>query len=186
MTEEPAAAPEPAGAQPPPSGKSRTRLWITIAIVVAVVVVVGSLVVGVGAIAWTVARVDRTVSDGQRANDACLRLETRLNRLVPPGATELPADRATAIRNENAAVRLFLAEFEQQRHVDDDWLDRWRALQDARTAYAEALARQERTGEPAFFVPPRTSRDGSVTEWLDRRAPTACRGAIHRLSAPDL
>ncbi|HZN74894.1 MAG TPA: hypothetical protein VFC00_24935 [Micromonosporaceae bacterium] len=176
MTEEPAEE-----KPPPPKGRSRVRLWVTLAIVGAVLAVLASVAVGAVAVAWAA---DRGLDRRGHAEDPCLGLETRLNRLTPPGATQRPVDRATAIRNENAAVRLFLAEVEQRR-FDNDWLDLWRALQEARTAYAEALVRQDRTDEPAFFVPPRTVRGHSVVEALER-GPQACRGPIHRLGAPDL
>lgn len=134
-------------------------------------------------------RLERTAEGQARAHDACIALETRLNRLTPPGATSGPAARATAIRDENSAVRLFLDEIERLRSdwqvgTDgdrNDWLDWWRALLEARTAYAEALTRQARTNEPAFFVPPRSTLDR-----LDWIAPEACRGPIRRLAAPDL
>jgi hypothetical protein len=139
-------------------------------------------------------RLERTADGGARAHDACIALETRLNRLTPPGATRGPAARATAIRDENAAARLFLVEIEQLRNdwqvgTDgnrDDWLDWWRGLLEARTVYAEALIRQARADEPAFFVPPRTRQGGPALDRLDWIAPEACRGLIHRLAAPDL
>src|SRR6185295_6933031 len=99
-----------------------------------------------------------------RVEQACLELETRLNRLIPPGAVGGdPGRRAAAIRDENAAVRPFLAELES---ADGGWSDRryehrrewvaaWRLMVDARTAFADALDRQVTAGEPAFFTAPR-------------------------------
>ncbi|MEV4757699.1 hypothetical protein AB0J86_21655 [Micromonospora sp. NPDC049559] len=137
-----------------------------------------------------------------RTQLACLELERRLNRLAPPGAAAGPAQRATAIRAENAATQPFLAEIEQlQDRVAGDgddngrpgeagrgvagWLDDWRRLIGARDAYADALDRQVRSGAPAFFVAPRDRQGRPVLEQLPH-GPQSCAGAGRRLGAPDL
>jgi hypothetical protein len=133
-----------------------------------------------------------------RTDSACLDLERRLNRLVPPGAAANPGQRATAIRDENAAVLPFLYENDQQpvRWLDDDadgddhgarggWADGWHKLVDARSAYANALDRQVTNGEPAFFLAPQDRRGHPVLERL-QRGPLSCTGTGRRLAAPDL
>jgi hypothetical protein len=122
------------------------------------------------------AREDRRVRDGD-----CLGLEQRLNRLTPPGATTTVPARATAVRDENAAVRIYVEQLRDQQSQDG-----WRQLLDARTAYAEALDRQARARTPAFFVAPRTPDGHAVADQLVRWSPDACAGPIRRLAAPDL
>jgi hypothetical protein len=118
---------------------------------------------------------------------ACLELETRLNRVAPPGSTANPAGRAAAIRNENAALRPYLAELQARSRPDDDaGLPAWRQLLDARTAYAEALDRQTASRTPAFFVAPRAADGLAVSDQLSRRSPAGCSGPIRRLAVPDL
>jgi hypothetical protein len=168
------------------------RWWLTAGIIAGLVLMLVLAAVAVLLVGRLVHRLDR--ADGQASVDeACTALETRLNRLTPPGATTGPASRAIAIRDENAAVRLFVNEIEQVRDDRrmgdgdrDDWLDWWRGLLDARTAYAEALNRQTQTNEPAFFVPPRTRHGGRTADRLDRIAPEACGAPVRRLAAPDL
>lgn len=125
-----------------------------------------------------------------RTDAACAELERRLNRLVPPGATGDPRARATAVRNENAAVRPFLAELDQlpgdRREHRRDWLEAWSTLVEARAAYAGALDRQAGGGEPAFFVPPQGQRGKPVVERLVDAGPDSCDGSVRRLAAPDL
>ena len=122
------------------------------------------------------------VRESRRLREAdCLELETRLNRLIPPGATAAPAARATAIQDENAAVRIYLTRAHSQRDADA-----WRQLVDARTAYAESLQQQAKTRTPAFFVAPRTSDGRAVADQLARWSGAPCAGAIRRLAAPDL
>jgi hypothetical protein len=125
-----------------------------------------------------------------RTDAACVELERRLNRLAPPGAAEEPRDRAVAVRNENAAVRPFLAELDQltgdSRGHRRDWLDAWGRLVEARAAYAGALDRQATGGEPAFFVPPQGQRGKPVVERLIDAGPDSCDGSVRRLAAPDL
>jgi hypothetical protein len=89
--------------------------------------------------------------DEPRLRDtACVELETRLNRLVPPGATTGPQGRAVAVRDENAATRIYVGRLGDQRVSDG-----WRELLDARTAFAEALDAQVKSRTPAFLWPPR-------------------------------
>ena len=165
--------------------KRRKRRLIVAGIAVAAALVVIALCAGGLAVLRAVsgfqddaaeAREDRRLRDG-----ACLELEVRLNRLVPPGATTTPQARAAAVRNENAATRIYVARLEEQRVSDG-----WRELLDARTAFAEALDAQVRSRTPAFFVAP-APRDGvSPADQLARWSPGACAGPIRRLSAPDL
>ncbi|MEV4704021.1 hypothetical protein [Actinoplanes sp. NPDC049316] len=122
------------------------------------------------------ARADRSLRDA-----ACLEFEQRLNRLVPPGATPSPQARAAAVRDENAAARIYVT-----RVRDGSAADGWRQLVDARTAYAEALDAQAKSRTPAFFVAPRTGDGRAVADELVRSSPPACAGPIRRLAAPDL
>ena len=120
--------------------------------------------------------------ESQRLRDAaCIGLETRLNRLVPPGATNTPSARAVAIRNENAATRIYVVQLEDQRASDG-----WRQLLDARTAFAEGLTAQAKSRTPAFYVAPESHDKVSVSEELIRWSPAPCAGAIRRLATPDL
>jgi hypothetical protein len=144
---------------------------------------------------------DESGDRSARADRACQDLETRLNRLVPPGATGGdPGRRAAAIRDENAAVRPFLAELEASdgdgRDRDRDhgwggddsreWLASWRQLIETRELYANALDRQVTAGEPAFFVAPKDDRGRSVVETLEQGSRDSCLGSIRRLARPDL
>lgn len=180
-----------------PAANRRRRLIVAIAAAVALVVLLvcacaGALAAGVGRLAR---EVDRARETHSRLDAACRDLEKRLNRLTPPGAAATPGRRATAIRNENAALQPFLSEIEQLPHRrgrDDDDDDRrarladgWRQLLDARSRYADALDRQAANGEPAFFVVPRDRHGRSVTDRL-RNAPPECAAAARRLAAPDL
>ena len=122
---------------------------------------------------------DARESHRQRAT-SCLELEQRLNRLTPPGATGTPQARATAIRDENAAVRIYVQQARSEREQNA-----WRQLLDARTAYAEALGEQAKTRTPAFFVTPRADDGSAVADQLARWSPAPCAGAIRRLAAPD-
>jgi hypothetical protein len=194
--ERPAPAPEQ-----PADRTTRRRWWIGGAIAAAAVFIL--LVCGsMGALAAGFGRLAREADDTReghaRVDAACLELETRLNRLAPPGSTANPGQRAAAIRDENAAVRPFLSEIEQLRigRPDDDrddderrgrrgWDEDWRQLVDARSAYADALDRQVTRGEPAFFLAPQDRRGRPVLEEL-RHAPESCAAAIRRLAAPDL
>ncbi|MEE6257021.1 hypothetical protein [Plantactinospora sonchi] len=181
-----------------PAARRRRRLLIGGGVAVAVLVLLvcgclGAAVAGFGRVADRVER-DHEVRD--RAGTACQDLERRLNRLVPPGATGNPGQRAAAIRDENAAVRPFLSEIERlpgwrgDDDVDEDEgpdsrLDSWRRLVDARSSYADALDRQVTGGDPAFFVAPQDRRGRPVLERL-ARGPESCAAAARRLAAPDL
>jgi len=179
------------GAEPQPDNldKRRQRWLIIGAVVVAVVVVIGACTgIGIGAV-----RLVDAASDGGhrllRVDDACQALEVRLNRVAPPGAASDPRERATAIGNENAAVKPFLDELTAGRRDNDRddhrLLGEWTQLVDARTAYADALGRQASTGAPAFFVAPRNDRGNAVVERLEDRHDD-CAASVRRLAAPDL
>ncbi|BCJ66446.1 hypothetical protein [Polymorphospora rubra] len=187
--------------------RRRRRLWIGLGAGLFGVLVLAMCAgtVGLAAVVGrTAGKVERATQGHDRVRTACLELETRLNRLSPPGAAPTPQRRATAIRDENAAVRPFLAELDElhQRrdgadpddHDDDDryvlddrsdWDQGWLRLIDARVAYADALDRQAASGEPAFFIAPRTSDGEPVVDRLTA-GPPACSGAVRRLAAPDL
>lgn len=182
-----------------PEKRKRTqRRWIIggIAGGAALVILLGCL--AVGALLRLGFRVADAAESSERRHasldEACVELETRLNRLVPPGATGGdPGRRAAAIRDENVAVRLFLTELEDRdtsyRGWDNDpdgWVSGWRMLVAARTAYANALDRQVTAGEPAFFVVPKGPSGRSVVESLERTSPDTCEGAVRRLGHPDI
>ncbi|SDX98885.1 hypothetical protein SAMN05444365_101304 [Micromonospora pattaloongensis] len=197
-TENAAAEPDAADAPPPRRGG---RGWL-IALAIAVPVVLALLVCGgIAALASGVQQMgrdaDETRHGRERASAACLDLEKRLNRLAPPGAATDATERAAAIRAENAAVRPFLARVEQVRRVpghDEDaerdghrgaWQESWGLLLNARTAYAEALERQEVGGQRAFFLAPQTG-DGTPALEVLQDGPDSCAGVLRRLTAPDL
>ncbi|WP_148308200.1 hypothetical protein [Actinoplanes friuliensis] len=120
--------------------------------------------------------------ESRRLRDAaCLALESRLNRLVPPGATATPQARAVAIQDENAAARIYVAQLRDKQH--SDW---WLQMLDARTTFAEGLEAQAKSRTPAFYVAPETRDQVSVADELVDWSPSACGGAIRRLAAPDL
>lgn len=122
------------------------------------------------------------VREDHRLRDtACLELEQRLNRLTPPGATTTPQARAVAVRDENAATRIYVSQLQGERTGDG-----WRQVLDARTAYAEALDAQAKSRTPAFYVAPRTADGRVVTDELDQFSPAPCAGPIRRLATPDL
>jgi hypothetical protein len=184
-----------AGADP---ARRRRRLIIG-GIVAGVVVLLLLACVAAAAViragAELVDRADDTERRYDRLAEACLELETRLNRIVPPGATGGdPRRRADAVRDENAALRPLLVELEamsaRREHREDrrraEWASGWRQLVEARTAYAEALDRQATAGDPAFFLAPREPGDGSVIETIERSGPDSCAGAVRRLGHPDL
>ena len=151
-----------------------------VAVVVALALCAGALVVAAwihdGRSSAAEARESRLLRDAD-----CLELETRLNRLTPPGSTVTPVTRATAVQDENAAVRIYLTRSRNQRDADA-----WRQLVDARTAYAESLQQQAKTRTPAFYVAPRTNDGRAVADQLAQWSPAPCAGAIRRLAAPDL
>jgi hypothetical protein len=166
--------------------KDRTRRrWLVAGIAVAAALVAVALCAGVLGVVSAVGGLrDRAADareDRRQQDTACLELEQRLNKLLPPGATGTPQTRAIAIRNENAAVRIYVAATPGTREQDA-----WRQLLDARTAYAEALDQQAKARTPAFFVAPKASDGTTVTDQLVRWSPAACAGAIRRLAAPDL
>jgi hypothetical protein len=163
----------------------RRRRWFVAAISVGAAIIVIALCAGVLSVVDTVDRTRDRVDDvrvaRQQRDVGCLELERRLNRLVPPGATTGPAARATAIRDENAAVRIYLDELGGGRTEDG-----WRQLLDARTVYADALDRQAKSRTPGFYVAPRTSDGRAVADDLAEGSPAPCSGPIRRLAAPDL
>jgi len=173
---------------------SQRRRRLVIAGAVGAVVAAVLVCVVLGTLATGAVRLVRNVdaANDRRAQveTACLALERRLNRLTPPGAARGPRERAAAIRNENTAVRPFLAELEAIRDRSGPggrgaWEDLWRQLVDARASYADALERQAATGEPAFFVTPRDDSGRSVVTRLEG-GPEPCAGVVRRLSVPDL
>ncbi|HET6529618.1 MAG TPA: hypothetical protein VFH03_03220, partial [Actinoplanes sp.] len=176
---------EPGGGPEHDPALRRRRRWFVAGIAAAAAIVVIALCAGTVAVVDAAgdfrdrtddARDDRRVRDGD-----CLALERRLNKLLPPGVTTTPQARAIAVRNENAAVRIYVAQLTDVRDQDG-----WRQLLDARTAYAEALDQQARSRTPAFFVAPRTADGGALTDQLVRWSPPACAGPVRRLTAPDL
>lgn len=186
--------PTTASTAPTPAGKRRRSRWLIVVGAVVAAALLLALCAGAGAVAAGLARAARDGAEPRdgwpRAGGACVALEERLNRLAPPGAAAGPRERAVAIRNENAAIRPFLTDLEQNRRDadsrrHDELVDDWRRLIDARTAYADALDRQVRTGEPAFFIAPRDHRARPVADTVER-APGACAAAVRRLAKPDL
>jgi len=163
----------------------RRRRWFVWGIAIAAAIVVIALCAGALSVVSAVNGVRDRAADARaaralREND-CLDLEKRLNRLVPPGSTTGPAARATAIRDENAAVRIYVGQLNTQRDEDA-----WRQLLDARTVFADALDRQAKSRTPAFFVAPRTDNGSAVADELVQWSPAPCAGAIRRLAAPEL
>ncbi|GAA4147005.1 hypothetical protein GCM10022251_09190 [Phytohabitans flavus] len=184
--------PGEAPAKPTATARSRRRvLAIGGGILAALVIAVcaGGIAV-ISAIDGIMDRAEENERSVARTDAACTDLERRLNRLLPPGATENPRARATAVRNENAAVRPLLAELDQlpgnHREHRRDWLDAWSQLVEARSAYAGALDRQVSGGEPAFFVPPQGQQGKPVVERLVDAGPDSCDGSVRRLASPDL
>lgn len=174
------------------ASQRRRRLIIagvagTVVLAVLVCAILGTLATGAIRL---VRNVDEANDRRAQVETACLALERRLNRLTPPGAARGPKERAAAIRNENTAVRPFLAELEAIRDRSGPggrgaWEDLWRELLDARASYADALDRQAAKGEPAFFVAPRDDAGRSVVTRLEG-GPESCRGVVRRLAVPDL
>jgi hypothetical protein len=163
----------------------RRRQYFVAGICVAAAVIVIALCAGalgiVSAVGGFRDRAAEARADRQQQNTACLELEQRLNRLAPPGAATTPPARAVAVRNENAAVRIYVQENRSARDQDA-----WRQLLDARTAYAEALDQQAKSRTPAFYVAPRADDGMAVADQLVRWSPQPCAGAIRRLASPDL
>ena len=166
--------------------RQRTRRrWMVAGIAVAGAIVAIALCAGVLGVVSAANglrdRRDDARAERRQQDTACLELEQRLNKLVPPGATGTPQARAIAIRDENAAVRIYVAAL---RGTSEQ--DAWRQLLDARTAYAEALDQQVKARTPAFFVAPKTADGSAVADQLTRWSPASCDGAIRRLATPGL
>jgi hypothetical protein len=163
----------------------RRRRWFVAGISVAAAVVVIALCAGALSIVHAVNGVQDRAADAREArwlrDTDCLDLEQRLNRLAPPGSATAPAARATAIRDENAAVRIYVDQLDNQRDQDA-----WRQLLDARTVFSDALDRQAKSRTPAFYVAPRTTDGLAVSDELAQWSPASCAGPIRRLAAPDL
>jgi hypothetical protein len=161
----------------------RRRLFVT-GIAAAAALIILALCAGVLGVISAVSGFRDQAADARESRQlrdtSCLELEQRLNRLTPPGATANAPARATAIRDENSAVRIYVEQSRSEREQNA-----WRQLLDARTAYAEALMQQAKTRTPAFFVAPLAEDGSAVTDQLERWSPAACAGAIRRLSAPD-
>jgi len=175
----------PLPASPGDPRQRRRRRWFVTGIAAAAAIVVIALCAGALSVVSAVNGVRDRAADAREAralreND-CLDLEKRLNRLVPPGSTTGPTPRATAIRDENAAVRIYVGQLDTQRDEDA-----WRQLLDARTVFADALDRQAKSRTPAFYVAPRTDNGPAVADELVQWSPAACAGAIRRLAAPEL
>lgn len=195
MTDDDAPTPAETAPDKPPAdaASSRRRRLLAIGgglLALLVIGVCAGCIAVVSAIDGLTDRAEENERNVARTDAACVELERRLNRLVPPGAAADPRARATAVRNENAAVRPFLAELEQlpgdRREHRQDWQDAWSRLVEARSAYAQALERQAAGGEPAFFVPPQGQRGKPVVERLIDAGPDSCDGSVRRLAAPDL
>ncbi len=169
-----------------PAGRQRRRRqWFVAGISIGAALVVIALCAGALAVVDAVSDVKDSASEARETREirdqSCLELERRLNRLNPPGAAPAPPARAVAIRDENAAVRIYVGEINEARAQDG-----WRQLLDARAVYADALDRQAKARTPAFYVPPRNVDDeplaGDLVDW----SPAPCAGPIRRLAAPDL
>jgi hypothetical protein len=163
----------------------RRRQWFVAGISIGAALIVIALCAGALAVVDAVSDVRDSASDA-RENRAlrdqnCLELERRLNRLIPPGSTATPAGRATTIRDENSAVRIYVDEISDARSQDA-----WRQILDARAVYADALDRQAKSRTPAFYVPPRNAGDAPLADDLIEWSPAACAGPIRRLAVPDL
>jgi hypothetical protein len=163
----------------------RRRQWFVAAISLGAAVVVIALCAGalsfVSAVDGVQDSADAARDSHEQREQDCLELERRLNRLSPPGAATNPAGRATAVRDENAGVRIYVDGLRSQ--PDED---AWRQLLDARTVFADALDKQAKSRTPAFYVSPRTTGGLAVTDDLALRSPASCAGSIRRLAAPDL
>jgi hypothetical protein len=163
----------------------RRRQWFVAAISIGAAIIVIALCAGTLSVVSAINGVRDRAAEARESRHqrdlGCLDLEKRLNRLTPPGAATGPAARATAVRDENAAVRIYVGELRDQGSQDA-----WRQLLDARTVYADALDRQAKSRTPAFFVAPRAADGRPVADELVDLSPAACAGPIRRLAAPDL
>jgi hypothetical protein len=175
----------PATNGPLPERERRRRRLFVAGIAVAAALVVIAVCAGALSVVSAIDHARDRAADARQSrrlrDDDCLELEARLNRLVPPGATTAPAARATAIRNENAAVRIYLGRLQDERDTDA-----WRQLIDARTVYADALDRQAQSRTPAFYVVPKTGGGVAVSDELVQWSPVPCAGPIRRLAVPEL
>jgi hypothetical protein len=173
------------GDRPLSEPERRRRRWFVSGISIGAAIIVIAVCAGTLGVIDAIGDARERTADSREAGRlrdvGCLELEKRLNRLIPPGATTGPAARATAITDENAAVRIYLAE------PHDQWVqDAWRQLIDARSVYADALERQAKTRTPAFYVAPRAPDGQAVADQLSGRSPAPCAGPIRRLAAPEL
>jgi hypothetical protein len=163
----------------------RRRRWLVAGISLGAAIIAVALCAGALSVVSSIGGArDRAAEarEARRQRDlGCLELEKRLNRLTPPGAATGPAARATAVRDENTAVRIYVGEL-----VDQPSQDAWRQLLDARTVYADALDRQAKSRTPAFYVAPRAADGRAVADQLMDLSPASCAGPIRRLAAPDL
>jgi hypothetical protein len=169
-------------------------LWAGLAAVLALLVtgVVAAAVIGIHSVRGN-ERAERAHTVAVRA---CADLETRLNRLVPPGATKAARQRAAAIRAENAALVPFLADLDR---LNPDWGGRrlsgqtwsryvsaWHRLADERAGYAAALDREASGGDPAFFQDALDESGSSAGDVLRGTELRDCGGVVRRLTRPDL
>ena len=174
-----------AGPEPDLKARRRRRLFIGGIAAGAALIVIALCAGGLAVIAAVSGFRDGAADareDRQLRDSACIGLETRLNRLTPPGATLTPQARAVAVRDENAAARIYVT----QGGGGERSADNWRQLIDARAAFADALDAQAKTRTPAFYVAPAAGDGRAVTDQLARQSPAACAGSIRRLAAPDL
>lgn len=186
---EPADVSENAPADSRPSPGRRWVRWLVAGLLGSgVLLVVACLVIGYAV--WRVGSAATARSEsGERLTEACGQLEQRLNRLVPPGATRTPSERATTIEDENAAVAPLIAELRElpkQAHGYRSLSRDWEALLSARSRYADDLDRSHRTGRPAFFVMKRDKEGVDPVRRIIQQSPERCQGAVRRLAAPDL
>ena len=170
------------------TGWSTQVRWLVFSAVTLLVLVLVCAVLGVYGVVRIGRSADARTTADSRVATACAALETRLNRLAPPGAAAGPDERATAIRYENVALEPLLVEL--GRVADDRGSYRsfradWQRLVEAREQFARDLDAQAQTGRPAFFVLARS--DGrNVAGHLTRHGPRTCDAAARRLVAPDL
>ncbi|GID25359.1 hypothetical protein [Paractinoplanes brasiliensis] len=173
------------GSGAPDERQRRRRRWWVAGISIGAAVIVVALCVGGLSVISTIGDVRDRAGDARESralrDQSCLDLESRLNRLTPPGATAGPAGRAVAVRDENSAVRLYLPDVR-----DDRAQDAWRQLLDARAVYADALDRQSKSRTPAFYAGPKNDDGGPLADDLIEWSPTPCAGPIRRLASPDL
>jgi hypothetical protein len=162
----------------------KRRFWVIVISAGAAIVVLalcGGGVAVISAVHRATSGAAEAREDRRRLDADCLELETRLNHLTPPGASTTPVGRATAVQDENAAVRIYVNQLASSRDAD-----LWRQLLDARTSYAGALQVQARSKAPAFYVAGRAADGQSLGDRLLRASPASCAGSVRRLVAPDL